>query len=223
MDGIQEVKEFFQQLSSSAQKGERLDTKSVLKKGHELGIDPVSLFFGLIQPILWKIGQEYEEKGDSVIYCEHLFTIFAENILKEIAPEEETFPSLKSSSDILLTCTEDEYHTLGVKSLAMQLKSMGYKCDIIYPGLPFKEVKSLLKKCSYKIIGLTISTDKQWTKSSLFSREVVEEGLVAHVILGGQYIKKNIENITLPSTVKAFNRLDLLYHFLEENLQKKAA
>lgn len=218
---IQEVKEFFQQLFSCATKGEHLDTKTVLEKGHQLGIDPISLFFGLIQPILWKIGEEYEKKGESIIYNEHLFTAFAENVLKEIAPPQEILPFLNSSSEILLTCTEGNYHTLGIRSLAIQLSKVGYKCDIIYPGLPFAEVKNLLKTKPIKIIGLTVSTDEQWTKASLFSKEVVKEGLAEDVILGGQFIKKNIKSLKLPLNVTAFDRLDLLNNFLEEKLQKE--
>lgn len=220
VDDIQEVKEFFDDLFASATNGEYLDTKLVLNTGKKLGIDPVSLFFGLIQPILWRIGEEYEKKGECVIYNEHLFTAFAENILREIAPSQDHIPFLKSTSDILLTCTEGNYHTLGVKSLAIQLKKMGYSCDVIYPGLPFTEIKSLLSKKPIKIIGLTISTDEQWSKTPLFLKEVIEEGLAEYVVLGGQFFKQNTENFFLPSRVVAFDRLDLLYRFLDKNLQK---
>lgn len=63
-----------------------IDVSKTLEKAYELNIGPLDLFFGIVQPLLWKIGRMFQE-GQMTIQQEHQFTRFATRPLLKISDD----------------------------------------------------------------------------------------------------------------------------------------
>ena len=101
---IKKLKSFFNEILFSVKNGEKVDHKELLEKGKALGVKPLDLFQGIIQPILWEIGNLYE-KGLITVHKEHLFTYTCDSLLQKLK-EELSINENSKNVDVLLTILE---------------------------------------------------------------------------------------------------------------------
>ena len=160
-ENVSTLKSFFNEVLHTAQRGEKIDVQNIIDRGNEMNIAPLDLFHGIIQPILRELGNLYQ-KGEITVYKEHLFTSTSDYILHEL-DKKITFENKDHDHelDVLLTCPEGNIHYLGIRSIYLFLKSNGYQSEVIYPGVPYGEILTLIKEKKPKVLGLTFSLENQ--------------------------------------------------------------
>lgn len=217
MKDVKVIKSFFDELLSAAKSFNQLNKEEVLEKGKMLKIEPLDLFFGIVQPILWEIGGLYE-RGEITVAKEHLFTLFAQDLLTDLTTTTEKQTSINESFPVLTVPACQNLHTLGVQALSLDLNSKGFSCRSIYPGLPFEELEMFATKFSHPVICVSVAEESQYESTRALAQELEKKGSESKVVIGGPYINKIEAKIESASNFYAFNNLNLFYDFLRNEI-----
>ena len=194
---IKPLAKFFERVRIAAQNGSSIDPAALLNESEKLGIKGFDFFMGMIQPILWEIGNLYE-KGEITVPQEHQFTAVAERLLSLIesrltgATETQLkTPPSKERVDVLLTCVDQNYHTVGIRALNVGLMQRGFHTAVFYPSLPDQAIVDLCKHLKPTILGITAGLLEHHSAVKSLVNAVETSGLRDHLILaiGGQGIE----------------------------------
>lgn len=153
---IKQLKNMFIEMTTAAQNDKAFDVKKFHRVSKELGIASIDLFLGCVQPALYEIGQLFSE-GKITVSLEHKFTAFAERLLTHI--EEESPIDENQPVDVLLTCVNGGYHSVGIRIVSLTLRERGINCGCIYPSIPDEEFVEIIKNKQPRVIGLNLSVD----------------------------------------------------------------
>lgn len=228
---IKVIKRFYNELLSAAKSFDQLNIEDVLEKGKMLKIEPLDLFFGIAQPILWEIGDLFE-RGEITVAKEHLFTLFAQDLLTDLSRMQKKNSASNEDFTILAVPASQNLHTLGVQALGLGLNSNGFSCKRLYPGLPPDELEEFAIKQGFPVVCVSVSEKSQYESTKNLAQKLMEKGCQSKVVLGGPFINKIEAKIESASNFYAFNNLNLLYDFLraemkafisERNINKKQA
>lgn len=220
-DNFKRIKSFFEEILFAAKQGRKLHYQEIIERGNDLGIAPLDLFQGIIQPILWEIGEEFA-KGKFPIEKEYQFTTTSEQILAEI--ENKIRVHNTQELDVLLTCPKKNIHYLGIRSIHLQLIDKGYRSEVIYPGISHQEIYDRIQKKKPKILGLTFSLLDQLNRflnDPLFLSEEISD---THILLGGSLFKtQEISTQNIPKRFHVIKRVDDLFELLANSKNNKVA
>jgi methanogenic corrinoid protein MtbC1 len=202
------------------------------KAREDFKLAPVDVFMGLIQPLLYEIGEMWNQ-GIIDVAGEHEFTRIAEDFLMRLSFEKKTLPISDGSSgtpsvDALLTCANGNYHTLGVRALDLALREYGLKTLTLFPGLPHIEIFNYVQRLKPSILCISVSLSEQADEvKSLMQRLISGENADARpvVFLGGSDVRLNPDNWTSLSQfgVKVISDLKIFEENLAEIVAFKAA
>lgn len=156
LDWTRDVQEFFLEVSSKAMHGRSLDFSAIVASQQSLGINVNDLLMGIIQPILYEIGDRFAQNRLKVA-TEHKFTMFCEELLHNLRGGEDhnILYSNTDQCENLLVCVDSNYHSLGIQFVSFFLRKSATKIVTIFPGLPGGEVVDLIRL--YKPVRLGIS------------------------------------------------------------------
>jgi methanogenic corrinoid protein MtbC1 len=132
--------------------------EETVRSAERLGIRKTDLLIGLIQSLLYEVGDEYQRQEISVAE-EHAFTASVERLL--LALEKRQRHRSTPRLDALLICCEGNYHSLGIRFLQFALREQGIAALALYPSLPVDEVVPLTKKLRPKLLGVSVSLPEQ--------------------------------------------------------------
>ena len=145
-DRLRPLANFFQKIRKESRDGIETPPAEWITKGLALGLKPADLLLGIMQPLLYEIGEAWA-RGEVTVATEHRFSAFAETLtglLYVYAPE--LGKNRQSHApDIVLTNADGNYHTLGIKFLEMRLLSAGVKTFTVLPGLPACKIIKLAR------------------------------------------------------------------------------
>lgn len=200
---------YFRDIRKESLEGVNTPALEWITKGLELGIKPPDLLIGILQPLLYEIGELWS-KGDASVATEHRLSSFAEaltSLLYARCPELEKNRQSRTP-DILLTNADGNYHTLGIKFLEMRLLSTGFKTFTALPGLPAAEILGLAKTLGARAIGVSVSLLPQMKSIRELAGEILKlpEPERPKLILGGMPIK---EGLVLPPELKVVACADI--------------
>jgi methanogenic corrinoid protein MtbC1 len=105
-------------------------------------VRPVDILLGIITPLLYNIGEEFE-RGCVTLADEASFTTFCENVfelLKEKVEDALLLDSDLKAPRILMMNAPGNTHTLAIRILTLWLRSQGFEAILLNPAPPVEDL-----------------------------------------------------------------------------------
>lgn len=209
MQAIAPVANFFKALRAKALKGFSTPGNVILEEAATLGIRPLELMVGLLQPALEEIGQAWA-RGQVSAAVEHRFSAMVESVvmatLHRQYAERAVAPS--ASPEFLVVNADGNFHTLGARVVEAFLLSHGRSVTAFVPGLPAAEVIAQVRSLRPRTLGISVAAPAQLE----FVREVCA-GLGdqrPRVVVGGSAVRALSKVDAVPGVQFCTHLQDLL-------------
>lgn len=155
---IQGIRTFFMALQKASRSGAVQDWTPVLAESRRLGIPPLDLMMGMLQPLLVEIGGLWAE-GKVTVLAEHRFSAMVDALASHLRPEagarDEVPPRL------ILVSADGNFHTLGVQMAALYFASLGLPHLTTASGLPTEELLGLVRRYQPEVLGFSVALPQQ--------------------------------------------------------------
>jgi len=144
----------------------------------------------IIQPSMEKVGYLWE-KNQLRVEDEHLASDTIKTALSRLfvhLPRQK-----KKDIKVVCTCSEGEYHDIGIQSLAYELELSGYTLHYFGANTPFQSIDMTIKKekPSYIFISATSPaiSEEEFIKSIKRTGKICKDNN-SKLMLGGKYLQK---------------------------------
>jgi len=182
-------------LYEAGKTGDMAAASSVVHGALAAGVRPVDILVGLITPLLYLIGVEWEKSLISVA-DEHRFTRFCERVFELVEDEVRATATTTCACRrplVFLMNALDNDHTLGMRILALWLQSKGIDTREFHPPPLLEDVVRLAEEMRPRAILVSLALDEQ--KSYVYGlaerMEAMEEPRPA-LIVGGYAVKQGL-------------------------------
>ncbi len=193
---IQPIVDFHARLRKEARGGFVTGPHEIFEMGVALGIQPVDLLIGLLQPALYEIGELWA-RGEVTVAAEHRFSTMVDNLTTLVLDRlsHDRGPRPVEAPDYLLVNADGNYHTLGTRIVQLLLQSCDRTTVVILPGLPSREVLELARSLRPRTLGVSISRPAQIRGLREISAGLAErpEGERPRLVVGGLPIKAGLQ------------------------------
>lgn len=196
IDAIRPLARFYRELRFRAVDGFDAPGSRILDEAMALGIQPVDLLVGMLQPALAEIGTAWAE-GRVSVAIEHRFSAAVESVAVAALARLPRSSGVRQAArpEILLTIADGNFHTLGLKVVELILLSAGRAVLAVAPGLPSSEIIELARSSKPEVLGVSASG----TEHVAPVREIAE-GLATwppqtrpRLVVGGQLAKAGLQ------------------------------
>lgn len=137
------------------------DVDGVLQAGRDIGMRPIDLVIGVLQPSLYKVGALWAS-GDITVEDEHRFTRFALSLVEKITAQMPAALVRAKRPLVLLARPEDNEHTLGLQFVALHLATRNISSRVLLEGITAGALLPTLREAQPMILGLSISMVHQF-------------------------------------------------------------
>jgi methanogenic corrinoid protein MtbC1 len=159
IDALAGVIGFYKRLGELALSGEPADIDSILAESRQLGIRPVDLMVGILQPLLARVGDLWSA-GELSVAGEHCATTMVHELL--IGLREPRKPRVREPRPrVVLVNAEGNYHTLGLMMAEVYFASHDVTALTVAPGLPTEEVLALIARTKPEVFGFSVALSTQ--------------------------------------------------------------
>ena len=174
--------------------GERQEAMSLLCRSAE-AFGWRQTIFSLLEPALEDIGRRWEAEHISLA-AGYLAGKIAEEVLLRAAEQEESLPEVKGP--IILGNTEDDYHSLGRKLVAIFLRTGGWKVIDLGNDVLAEDFVEAAVQHEAKIIGVSAMMLSTAEKIAKIRNLLEQRGLSGDIKLavGGAVFKLRPELVT---------------------------
>lgn len=129
----------------------------------KLGLRPVDIAMGLLTPMLYRIGAEWE-RGRLTVEQEHRFTAFVESLFAMMGRkfrliEDQNFHERKTK--ILLFNAEGNQHDLGIRILELWFHFAGIPTKALIPTPPPEQMIQTIERIKPVFVGFSVSMEQQ--------------------------------------------------------------
>jgi methanogenic corrinoid protein MtbC1 len=188
---ILELQQLFQDILALSMDNSRSDLTQVYKRSRRLGLKPLDLMMGMLQPLLVNIGQLWAQ-GQVTVATEHRFSAMVGDLVAEFR-RDPSVPPRPEAPELIMVTAEDNYHTLGLQMADAYLASRGIPTLTVMPGLPTLEVLELIRRHKPKAVGFSVALPIQMKQV----REVAEAIKVfpsppEHLLVGGPAVRMGL-------------------------------
>ena len=150
VDATNDVRDLMNRIFHSAARGDDGAIATLLVEAGERRLAPESVLVGLLQPALYRAGEEWRD-GAMSIAAEHRLTLWCERFLVQLpAP-----PSAKQSLDALILTMPGNTHTIGPRVAAQLLAMRGLAVNVIVPEIPVGEMVEEIERLRPRVIGIS--------------------------------------------------------------------
>ena len=108
----------------------------------------------LVAPLAVEVGLAWQ-RGELLVYQEHLFTETVQGVLREALAERE--PPTGARPCVLLTTTPGETHQLGLLMVQCHLAEAGARCVALGPATPLADIAEAARRTAADVVGLSFS------------------------------------------------------------------
>jgi methanogenic corrinoid protein MtbC1 len=182
-------------LYEAGKTGDMAAASSVLRRALAAGLRPVDILVGLITPLLYLIGIEWESSLITVA-DEHRFTSFCERVFElvklEVKAASRPMPSIRAAMVFLMNARGND-HSLGIRILSLWLQSKGIETRHLDPP-PEPEILFRLA-IQTRPQAILVSVALEYQKGYVYSIAEIIERLPRPrptLIVGGYAIKQNL-------------------------------
>ena len=182
-------------LYEAGKTGDMAAASSVLHQALVAGLRPVDILVGLITPLLYIIGIEWESSLISVA-DEHRFTSFCERVFElvelKISPAGAPPPRIRPAMVLLMNARGND-HSLGIRILSLWLQSKGIQTRHLEPPPTPESLFRLATQTRPQAILVSVALEQQ--KGYVYTIAKMMERLPRPrpaLIVGGYAIKQNL-------------------------------
>jgi methanogenic corrinoid protein MtbC1 len=156
-DSLKGITRFFDALREVALSGSTGNVADILRESRQLGIRPLDLMMGILQPLLAEIGDLWAENRITWA-VEHRFSVLVGALLTDVRKEglEATGPQ---PTELVLVNARHNDHTLGLQMAELYFATHGIPTITVVPGLPTAEILELL--CLHRPLAVGFSLGLQ--------------------------------------------------------------
>jgi len=149
------IRRFFLRVAQSAT-APAVSAFELVREGNALGLDPVDLLLGIVQPVLRQIGDRWE-RGEATVAEEHRVTALCSTLIKLLMETDARVAMLRrrKSPTVLLVAAAHNYHTLGLQILAAFLLKNRISVLTVYPCLPPRDIVKLAQSVQPRIVAVS--------------------------------------------------------------------
>lgn len=160
----------------------------LVAQGAALGLDPADLLLGIVQPVLYQIGDRWA-RSEATIAEEHRVTALCSALIQLIADADPNVAALRQAQqpEVLLVVAEDNHHTLGIQILEVLLIRNRISTLTIHPGLPAEETVRLARSFSPRVVAISAALPEQLQPALRVANRLAEStpGKRPLVVVGG--------------------------------------
>ncbi|MEO8620595.1 MAG: B12-binding domain-containing protein [bacterium] len=138
-------------LLAKASQRDRAACDALLAEARALGVQEDSLLVGLLQPVLYQAGREWQA-GRMSVAAEHWLTSWCEEAFASV-PTVDPKPPL----DLIIFQAPGNIHTLGPRFAAKILAARGLSVESFVPALPLGEMVGLIVDGGPRTVGFSCS------------------------------------------------------------------
>lgn len=155
--------------------GPQASAEQLLSEGMALGLDPVDLLLGIVQPVLHQIGARWA-RGEATIAEEHRVSATCGLLIQRIADADPSAAALRQAPrpEVLLLAAANNHHTLGIQLLEALLIRQHISTFTIYPGLPVDEIVALARKIRPRVAAVSCALPEQLGSALLAAERLAE-------------------------------------------------
>jgi methanogenic corrinoid protein MtbC1 len=196
------------------------NNKKIIQKAEDLKLDPLSLFFGILTPVMQKVGDLVAQKKLSITE-EHIYSTIVEKLISELELNYMQDPELlRAKNRVLLTNVDSNYHSIGLRILWLGLRFQEINAEIIYPSLPAEALIEHLKNYPAQVVCLSVATQMQLdsAKEMIHAIKTAKLPLSPKLAIGGNItrLENNLNfNVDFINNVEDIN---LFFNFLKQNI-----
>jgi methanogenic corrinoid protein MtbC1 len=202
--------DFYDRLRAAATSKEVLRVERVVDESAGLGIRPLDMLMGVIQPILYEMGDLWAQARMTVA-GEHQFTGFATGLLSMIFARYPELAAYRQAERprVLITNAEGNYHVLGVQILELFLASARVPTFTLLPGLPAAEVLGVADRLMPPFVGVSVSLRAQLPPVRQLAAQLRARPDRPTLILGGSLVREGLDWQDEPDVHVCSNLADL--------------
>ncbi|MEI7903885.1 MAG: cobalamin B12-binding domain-containing protein [Candidatus Firestonebacteria bacterium] len=189
------VIDYFRKLKKEVSVTSTVKVEAIIKEGLEIGIKPEDIAIGMVQPLLYEIGEMWAA-GRASIAQEHKVTAHCSELIDVLLSKSAKAGSLRNSlkPKVLLVLADGNYHTLGLRIIEIFLVAKNIPSYVVIPGLPAGEVEKLVIELKPEIVGVSVSLVPQLESVRELARNL--KNLPARsrprIIIGGQAVRMGL-------------------------------
>jgi methanogenic corrinoid protein MtbC1 len=153
VEANRQLKDFYDSIFERIHSGQLADPDVLLAQAKALNVPVYQLLIGVLHPLLWQIGQYFEE-GKISVAKEQLFSHSVNSLLERLQR-----PEIKSSVPVVLIVGEGNSHCIGVNFFQHLLADKYAMESYISPTTPktAEELEVLLNKYQPAVIGISVA------------------------------------------------------------------
>jgi methanogenic corrinoid protein MtbC1 len=152
-----DVEVFLRELFQKINQGIFAEPIELFERSKSLNISKADLLLGVLHPLLWQIGQHFEE-GKISVEKEHLFSKAVNEVIKLLDLE-----AVNDKAPILLLSARDNTHSIGLQFFRQLIVSK-FGMDVHLLGHPpetAEEYKQIVLTFRPKVIGISFALPSQ--------------------------------------------------------------
>lgn len=158
---IRFLRDFQERLQQTGSIADESEVDRLIDIGVSLGVRPEDLLVGMLQPLLYDIGEKWE-RGDISVAAEHSFSSLSLMIIETLFARTRVADLRQSQSPrVLLICAEENFHFLGLRMIEFLLIARGIPVFAIYPGMPVRQVCTLVRDLEPGHVGVSVALPGQ--------------------------------------------------------------
>ncbi|MCB1325361.1 MAG: B12-binding domain-containing protein [Spirochaetales bacterium] len=207
---IRPIREFYQRLYQVGRYGRPADAPAILAEGRGMGLDPLDLLVGIVQPLQYEMGRAWERNEISV-QQEHMFTATMQELVETVAVYYDSGKELRESQHPRFLLVDpvpggQPGHSLGLRVVEAFLLARGTACRVVSPGIPVEELLPFVESCKPAFLGISITLpDTTGYARQVEHRLAHLNGPIPGLILGGYALRTGMAVADIPGVTVCRN------------------
>ena len=153
-------------------------------EGRALGIRPIDLAMGLLQPLLYEVGRLWQT-GEITAATEARFTAFVEELLDYLVLDQQRRLAPAVGRPLFLLSATGNRHTVGIRMLGLRLREEGHDVRVIRDPIEPAWLLRLIEIMRPSVVGISLSESSQLAFAKQTSDALRDRKLDARLCVGG--------------------------------------
>jgi methanogenic corrinoid protein MtbC1 len=216
---IEAIQRFFQRvLRTDTMPGP--NAAELVAEGAALGIGPVDLLLGIVQPVLRRIGDRWA-RSEATIAEEHQVSARCSAIVDLLVHADPSLAQLRQAPhpEALLVAAEGNFHTLGLRVIEAYLVTHRISTFTVYPGLPAGEVVELAQRLSPRLLAISAALSEHVLSAVDVARRLATwpSGARPEVVVGGFALRSDTPSLPPDAPLVACSDLRVLLELAQKH------
>lgn len=184
-------------LMTAGLSGDLRTVDHALREAIAQNVRSIDIFMGLIAPLLYRIGEEWQ-KGYITVAEEHRFTSYCEQLFEQLSNEvtvsRPTVPAAADRADVLLMNAPGNRHTMAICILAAWFADKGMSARGIGPTPAIDDPISLICESRPSVVLISIALSEQFPAVVRLIERIAALPGPPHpkILVGGYAVKMNL-------------------------------